>query len=236
MIKNRLWRSLTVWATRVRLRHKLVIALVIASVMSGLATYAALTRSPFFGNDPTTVMILSLLDLGFLVLLGTIVAQRILTIWTRRRRNQAGSRLHVRIISVFTLLAVAPAILVAMFAAIFFYFGVEAWFSNHVRTSLNESLEVAQAYLEEHKQVLRADALAMANDLNRQALLLSENPVRFAQVVSTQAYLRNLTEVIVFDGSGKILARSGLSFALSLEPVTTEMMQHAQKGDVVLLV
>ena len=92
-----------------------------------------------------------------------------------------------------------------------------------MRTSLNESLEVAQAYLEEHKQVLRADALAMANDLNRNAALLSEDPVRFAQAVSSQAYLRNLTEVIVFDGSGKILARSGLTFALTFEPITDEM-------------
>lgn len=229
-------RGLSVWAARVRLRHKLVIALVLASVASGLATYAAMTKTPFFGNDPTTVMILSLLDLGFLIMLGTIVSQRILTILMRRRDKQAGSRLQVRMVSVFTLLAVAPAILVAMFAAIFFYFGVEAWFSGHVRTSLNESLEVAQAYLKEHKQVLRADALAMANDLNRQAPILAEDPVRFAKLVSAQAYLRNLTEVIVFDGSGKILARSGLTFALTFEPVTEDMRKRAQSGDVVLLV
>jgi two-component system nitrogen regulation sensor histidine kinase NtrY len=224
------------WATRVRLRHKLILALIAASVASGIATYAAMTQSPFFSNDPTTVLILSMLDLGFMALLGAIVAQRIYSIWMKRRRNQAGSRLHVRMVSMFTLLAVAPALLVAMFAAIFFYFGVEAWFSQHVRTSLNESLEVAQAYLEEHKQVLRADALAMANDLNRQAVALSQNQVRFAQAVSTQAYIRKLTEVIVFDGSGKILARSGLSFALSLEPITPDMISHARKGDVALIV
>ena len=229
-------RQFSVWAARVRLRHRLVIALVIGSILSALATYGALTQAPFFGTDPSTVMYLSLLDLGFLILLGTIVAQRIIYIWMRRRRNQAGSRLHVRMVSVFALMAAAPALLVAMFAAIFFYFGVETWFSTHVRTSLNESLAVAQAYLEEHKQVLRADALAMGNDLNRQAVALSGNSARFAQVVSTQAYLRNLTEVIVFDGAGKILARSGLSFALSLEPVTPDMMKHAQQGDVVLVV
>jgi len=226
----------TEWAVRVRLRHNLIIALVVASVASCIATYAALTKAPFFGNDPSTIMILSLLDLGFLVLLGTIVTQRILALWMRRRRNMAGSKLQVRMISVFTLLAVAPAILVAMFAAIFFYFGVETWFSSHVRTSLNESLEVAQAYLEEHKQVLRGDVLSMANDLNRQAQVLSQDPVRFAQIVSAQAYLRNLTEVIVFDGSGKILARSGLTFALSFEPITDDMRRHAAQGDVVLIV
>jgi len=231
-----IWRRFSIWAARTGLRNKLAVGLISLSVASGIATYAALTQTPFFGTDPTTVTILLTLDLVFLVLLGTLVAQRIAVIWLKRRRKQAGSRLHVRMVGVFTLLAVAPALLVATFAAAFFYFGVEAWFSGHVKTSLNESLAVAQAYLEEHKQVLRADALAMANDLNRQAALFSEDPVRFAQVVSAQAYLRNLTEVIVFDGSGKILARSGLTFALSFEPVTDEMRARADKGDVVLIV
>lgn len=225
-----------IWAMRTRLRDKMVIALVIASAVSGLATYAALTRSPFFGDDPTTVTVLSLLDLTFLVLLGTVVTHRVYQAWKRRHRNLAGSKLQIRMISVFTLLAVAPAMLVAICAAAFFYLGVETWFSNHVRTSLNESLEVAQAYLEEHKQVLRADAMAMGNDLNRQAILLSQDPVRFNEVVSTQAYMRNLTEVIVFDGSGKIVARSGLTFALTFEPITDEMRARARQGDVVLLI
>lgn len=236
MISFSIFRRFSIWATRVGLRHKLAVSLSVAAVASSIATYAALTEAPFFRNDPTTVSVLLTLDLIFLMLLGTLVIQRIVMIWSRRRRNQAGSRLHVRMVSVFTLLAAAPAVLVAMFAVVFFYFGVETWFSSRVRTALDESLEVAQAYLTEHKQVLRADALAMANDLNRQAVILSEDPVRFAQAVSAQAYLRSLTEVIVFDGSGKILARSGLTFALSFEPITDEMRARARQGDVVLLV
>ena len=109
------------WSIRTRLRDKMVIALIMASVASGLATYAAMTRSPFFGSDPTTVMILSLLDLGFLVLLGTVVTHRVYNVWKRSHRNLAGSKLQVKMISVFTLLAVAPAMLVVMFAATFFY-------------------------------------------------------------------------------------------------------------------
>ncbi len=227
---------LSIWATRVGVRSKLAFTLVLMAVASSLATYGALTHTPFFGNDPTTVTVLLALDLVFLLLLGTLVAQRIYAIVIRRRRNQAGSRLHARMVSVFSLLAAAPAFIVAMFAAVFFYFGVEAWFSERVRTALDESQEVAQAYLREHQQVLRADALAMANDLNRQAPLIADDPVRFAQIVSAQAYLRSLTEVIVFDGTGKILARSGLTFALSFEPITEEMRERARNGEVVLLI
>lgn len=236
MIVSSLYRRLSVWASRIGLRNRLAVVFVVASVACSLATYAAMTKKPFFGDDPTTVSILLALDLAFLLLLGALVVQRILTIWMKRRRNQAGSRLHVRMVTGFTLLAAGPPLLVAMFAAIFFYYGVEAWFSERVHTALSESQEVAQAYLKEHQQVLRADALAMANDLNRQAVVLAEDPVRFAQIVSAQAYMRSLTEVIVFDGSGKILARSGLTFALSFEPITEDMRERARSGEVVLLI
>jgi len=223
-------------APLLKLRDRLAVILSIAAIIFGASTYAALTRTPFFGSDPTTVTVLLLLDLSVLLSLGTIVSRRIYAVWAKRRRNQAASRLHVRVVSVFTMLAAAPALLVAMFAAVFFYFGVEAWFSERVSTALDESQEVAQSYLKEHQQVLRADALSMANDLNRQAVRLSDDPVRLSQVVSAQAYLRSLTEVIVFDGAGKILARSGLTFALSFEPITDEMRERARQGEVVLVI
>jgi len=236
MIAPFLLRIRSLWRQRRGFRYYSAAIMSLVAVTLGVATYAALTRSPFFGNDPMTVTVLLGLDLLALLVLGTLVGKKIHTIIAKRRKNQAGSRLHVRVVSVFTMLAVAPAVLVAMFAAIFFYFGVEAWFSERVKTALDESQQVAQAYLQEHQQVLRADALAMANDLNRQAIRLSEDPVRLAQIVSAQAYLRSLTEVIVFDGAGKILARSGLTFALSFEPITDEMRERARQGEVVLVV
>lgn len=236
MIFEKRLRSFSGWTTRHGIRDNLAVFLSIAAIVLGASTYAALTRAPFFGNDPTTVTVLLLLDLVVMLLLGTLVAQRIWGIWGKRRKNMAASRLHVRVVSVFTMLAAAPAVLVAMFAGVFFYYGVEAWFSDRVHTALDESQSVAQAYLKEHQQVLRADAMAMANDLNRQAVRLAEDPVRLAQTVSAQAYLRSLTEVIVFDGTGKILARSGLTFALSFEPITDDMRERARAGDVVLVV
>jgi two-component system nitrogen regulation sensor histidine kinase NtrY len=222
------------WSNRVRLRARLAIALTIASCVAGIATYAALTESPPFGKDPTTVTSLLMLDLVLMLLLSALIIHRLVKLFVTRRRNQAGSRLHVKIVSVFTLLAVTPSIVVAVFAGLFFYFGVQAWFSDRVRTVVNESLVVAQSYLKEHQQVLRADALAMASDLNRESFKFSPGQPMFGQLVAAQASVRSLNEAIVFDGTGKILARSGLSFSLSLEPITPDMLERARKGEVVL--
>lgn len=230
-----LWRQFLVWAARRGLENKLAMALTLAALVAGVATYAALSESPPFGQDPDTVFLLLNLDLAILLLLGALIARRLVTLWVKRRRGQAGSRLHVRVVAMFSIVAVVPAILVAVFSALFFYFGIQSWFSDRISTAVNESLSVAQAYLSEHQQTLRADALSMANDLNREAPRLISEQAFFNQFVSTQAIVRNLTEALVFDGSGRTLARSSLTFALQFEPISEDLMAQARGGDVILL-
>ena len=222
------------WARRVGLSRKLAIALALAAVASGTATYIALTGASPFGPEPRTVLVSMLTNLVLLLLLGALVARRLVKLWAERRRGLAGSRLHTRTVAMFSLVAVAPAIIITVFSALFLNFGIQSWFSDRVRTALAESVYVAEAYLGEHRKVIRADVLAMANDLNRSADLLSRNPARFGQVVTGQAALRSLAEAIVFDRSGRVLARSPFSFALEFEQLPEEALERAGTGEVVL--
>ena len=63
----RLMRRLRIWAGSVALRRNIAIALAMAALASGIATYLALTESPPFGPDPSAV--LSLLNLDLVLLL-----------------------------------------------------------------------------------------------------------------------------------------------------------------------
>ncbi len=229
------WHQLGRWAARVGMGNTLALVLTVAALAAGTATYVALTEGPELGHDTDTIYLLLNLDLAILLMLGAVVARRLVALWARRRRGTAGSRLHVRLVALFSLVAVAPVILVAGFSALFFHLGVQSWFSERVSTAVNESLSVAQAYLQEHQQVLRADALAMANDINREAPRLIESNEFFNQFVSTQAVLRNLTEALIFDGSGRTLARSSLTFALQFETIAEDVLEQARRGEVVLL-
>ena len=69
---------------------------------------------------------------------------------------------------------------------------METWFSERVRTAVNASSVVAQSYLKEHQQNIRGIALAMANDLNRAAPRLRQDPGLVANVVTTLAEVRGL--------------------------------------------
>src|SRR5271168_2520909 len=228
-------RRMGIWAGRIGLGRKLAIALAIPALASGIATYLALTGAPPFGPHPGAVLALLNLDLILLLALGAVIAKRLIEVWAERRRGLAGSRLQIRLVVLFSLIAVMPTIIVAGFSYLFFSFGVESWFSDRVRTAITESLAVAEAYLHEHQQAIRADVLAMANDLNRDSVQLALNPQHLQQVVSAQAALRGLTEAMVFDRAGHMLARSSLSFALGFEPVPEEKMRLADEGDVAIM-
>ena len=62
-----------------------------------------------------------------------------------------------------------------------------------------QSLQVAQAYLEEHRNNIRADALAMANDLTRAGELLLPTRRALRPGAGDPDALRGLTEAVVFD-------------------------------------
>jgi two-component system, NtrC family, nitrogen regulation sensor histidine kinase NtrY len=230
-----LMRRVRVWAGRFGLGRKIAIALAIPALGSGIATYLALTGAPPFGPHPSAVLSLLNLDLILLLALGAVIAKRLVEVWAERRRGLAGSRLQIRLVMLFSLIAVLPTIIVAAFSYLFFSFGVESWFSDKVRTAISESLAVAEAYLHEHQQAIRADVLAMANDLNRDAVKLALSPQHLEQVVSAQAALRGLTEAMVFDRAGHVLARSSLSFVLGFEPIPDEAVQRADEGDVAIM-
>jgi two-component system, NtrC family, nitrogen regulation sensor histidine kinase NtrY len=228
-------RRFRVWADRVGLRRNIAIALAVAALGSGIATYLALTEAPPFGPGPAAILSLLNLDLVLLLLLGAVVIWRFVEVWAEGRRGLAGSQLQKRLVVLFCLIAVMPTGIVAAASYFFFSFGVEAWFSDRVRTAISESLAVAEAYLHEHQQAIRADVLAMANDLNRDAFKLALNPQRLEQVVSAQAALRGLTEAVVFDRAGRLLAKSSLSFTLGFEPVPEAAMRRADEGDVAIM-
>ena len=231
-------RVVIVWKVldrRYGLDRKLAFVVVLAAVVSGVVTVTAWTGSAEFGPDPETVIVLLYFDTVLLLLLGAIVVHKLVRVWAERRRGLAGSGLHVRIVILFSLVAVTPAILVAVFSALFLNFGIQAWFSERVRTAVEASSAVAQAYLGEHRQGIRAEAFAMANDLNRDASALMRNPSAFDELLGVQAALRSLTEAAVVDGSGRIVAHAPLSLTLELDLVPGEAIEQADAGQVVVL-
>ncbi|MPY75201.1 MAG: HAMP domain-containing protein [Alphaproteobacteria bacterium] len=226
---------LAAWAAGAHVGRILAISLAVAAVVAVSGTFAAIRGFPPFGSGPSQVLLWLYADLIVLLLLAVVIAWRVVALWVERRRGSAGSRLHVRMVRLFGFVSVVPAIIVALASVVFFNFGLQSWLSTQVRTVLEESVAVAEAYLYEHKQNIRADVLAMAQDLSRDVVSLEANPALFTRVVDFQSRVRELSEAVVFDGSGAVRARSGFSYLLEIDPIPPSAMELARKGEVAIV-
>ncbi len=207
-----------------------------AAVSAGVATFGAMTDNLPAAGDAWGLLLLLNLDLALLLTLVAVIARRLVYLWIASKRGKAGARLHARLVALFSILAVTPTIIIAVFSVIMFDMSLQGWFSDRGRTAVSESVAVAEAYLEEHREVIEADVLAMAQDLRRQGPGARFNPSRFNSLVATQAAIRALTEAVVFDGSGRMLARAGFSRLLSFQPQVPDWaLDEARRGKVVIL-
>jgi len=217
------------------------ILLAAVALALGFATFVLLSRGATLSLRPNLVFGLVLANLVALLLLGAALAARLTRVWVERRQGSAGARLHVRLVMMFGLVAVTPAIVVALFATAFFHLGIQAWFNDRVRTVLNESLEVSRGYLEEHRNNIRVDALAMANDLTRAGQIFADNPDAFGQILLTATALRGLTSAVLYEPSnGQVFASVGVPPSevmggLGADPVPPEATALARSGEVAVL-
>ena len=217
---------------RLRLGKVFGVALPVLAVASGVATYFALTDAGPLGTNQRNLNLLLYADLVLLLLLAFVVLRRIVKLGLARRRGSAGSRLHLRLSVLFGLMSITPTVLVLLFSILFFVNGMQAWFGDRIDNLVETAQAVAEGYLAEHQENIRVDALRMARDLNRDGPLLETNARLLHQAINLQAQLRGLSEAIVFDGTGKVMARSGFTLALENEPIDKEYLEAARNGEV----
>lgn len=234
--------ALAMLARKARLARIITTLLVALTILSVLATYAALTGFwPFTTDlDPGTWLAnldtILLVDLAIAAGLGLVVLGRIVAIAIERRRGQAGARLHARLVMLFGAVAVLPTVSIALFAALFIDLGIQGWFSGIVSGALDNSRSIAEAYLHEHEQTVRADVTAMAGDLTRDPEFRYGPRNVVATIVDQQRDLRRLNGVIIFStNSGAVIARSGDSASLEFDPVPGTAIDEARSGRVALL-
>ena len=233
---------------KVRARH-LSLSLVFLSITMGFATYWALVQQNLQALHPKSIQLIFNIDLGILSLAFIMVARHLSHLWRMHRRGTAGAILHTRLVVLFSILTVLPAIIMGLLMAFFFHAGVTTWFDDKVKTALSESRAVADAYLAEHKKVIRTTTDAMArtidrvltfNEQQRQKMGFSlsndQLPIssdQFHELVDEQARMRGLTEALVFNKSAQVLARSKLTFALEFQTVTPDDLRQSISGVVI---
>ncbi|MEM1307522.1 MAG: HAMP domain-containing protein, partial [Pseudomonadota bacterium] len=211
------------------------LALAIASVVSAFATYLILTNLTPFSPRGGVVWVVLLVNAALIIAMIAIIARQGVAIHRAWRERVAGARLHIRIVALFAVLATLPAFLLAIAATTTFTRAIDGWFAERTRTIMENSIDVANAYIEEHGQVIRTDVVNMARDLDDASAVRTESAERFRELVFVQAGLRDLPVAYVIDKTGKPLITAIENKKLPYRPPPKEVIDLAERGQVPLL-
>ena len=200
----------------------------------GAGVYGLFARIDYLSGNSPYIGVVFFSAVFALALLLVFVGRQVWRIWTERRQRMAGSQLHWRLAILFGGVTTLPAIIVALFAISVLDFSLRGWFAQRISTAIDQSVLIADAYYDEHSRSVRGQILAMANDINREATVLTGNAVLLEDFLNNQALLRNLSEAVIVDGTGQIVAKSRFSFSLTFSNLDESWLQRARSGEVVI--
>ena len=180
------------------------------ALLSAFTTFIVLADfTPVLPTHDVVVTLLLVNATTVLLLLGVIVRE-VWQVVQARRTGRAAARLHVRIVGLFSIIAAAPAILVAIVASVTLDRGLDRLFSTRTRAAIVNSLVVAEAYLRDHAQIVRSDIMLMATDISRAKPVFQQDHDKLPQYLTFQASVRGLAAAIVIDKDLNVIARANL--------------------------
>jgi len=217
---------------------QLAFGVAILAVLSGCATYALLTDIIPYHLSRGGQIALLVFNLALVLGLATAIGWRIARLAATGRSGRAGAKLHVRLVTWFSAIAVIPVILVAIFAAVTLNLGLDQMFSGRVKEALSNAVNVAQVYAREQQRSILDDAYQIANDIQNDPRLFDENKhVRadflFAKL-GTLTQNRGLQASYILDSKARVLGSSKLKSVKDPRPPAQADFARARENSIVI--
>ena len=202
------------------------------ALLSALLTFLVLTGLTSIEPTREVVSVFLAINAGTILLLIGIIVREVWQMIQARRRGRAAARLHVQIVSLFSIVAVLPAVLVSVVANVTIERGLDRLFSGPTKEVIQNSLIIARAYVQEHAQVIRGDILGMANDVSRVPLLFDQDRQSFLQLLTSSAAARNLPGAMLMgkDANPILSAETG-GVPLAFAPPAPEFLQNVNENE-----
>jgi two-component system nitrogen regulation sensor histidine kinase NtrY len=201
------------------------------ALLSACLTFIVLTGLTPIEPTPAVVYSFILINAATILLLVGIIVREVWQVMQARRRGRAAARLHIQIVGLFSIIAVLPAVLVAIVANVTIDRGLDRLFSGPTREAIENSLTIARAYAYEHAQLIRDDILGMANDIAHARPLYDQDRGTFRQLLTASAAARNLPGAMLIDKDRNILetAQTGINQTFVTPP--PEFLKNVKENE-----
>ena len=226
-------------ATTVRDGRRLLalpgIATIVGALIAAAMSFAVLLGLTPITPDSATTLTLIGINTAFILLLIGLIGRELHRIALARRTGKAASRLHVRIVTMFSLVAAIPAILVAIVASVTLDLGLDRWFEIRTKVIINSSLSIAEAYVTENARNLQGTTLSMAYDLDANRTVYGLDRTGFRTFLSQQALGRALNHAALIRSDGSVIMQAETQADFDMPAPPIEAVQTASDGLPVLI-
>jgi nitrogen fixation/metabolism regulation signal transduction histidine kinase len=187
-------------------RWIILLAIGVGAVLLYLLATASANTSAFASRYPLLLALNGVLAALLLFLVGYQAVQYI----QRLRRGVFGTRIALRLLGLFTLMAAVPGVLVYVVSVQFLTKSIESWFDVRVERALEGGLNLGRSSLDQQLKDLNAATVTMS-------MTLAEQPRRDAPRLLNQLREQaGVYELALFDQRGSVIAFSTASGAALL--------------------
>jgi two-component system nitrogen regulation sensor histidine kinase NtrY len=201
------------------------------ALLSTLLTFLVLTGLTRMQPTPEVEVYFLLVNTATILLLVGIIVREVWQVVQARRRGRAAARLHIQIVSLFSVIAVVPAVVMGMFAIVTIDRGFDRLFSGPTREVIQNSVTIARAYMNEHAQLIQGDILGMASDIARARPLYDQDRQSFRELLTASAASRNLPGAMMIDRDRNILETAETGVRLAFTPPEAEFLSSKVNED-----
>lgn len=141
---------------------------------------------------------------GFALLIGA----RLFHVWSDRRHQLAGSRTHMQLVGLFSLLAVVPAVIAFLFAFTILRASLNDVFSERIDKYQTTARDLANGLVGIKAAELEQRMRLIAQDLSRQedaGVGFEETPISFRRYLYAQAQIRGLSALYLVDSDHRVI-------------------------------
>jgi two-component system nitrogen regulation sensor histidine kinase NtrY len=183
-------------------------SLAVLAMLAGAATYAWLAGfAPGSFNTRGWITGLLVADLVIAVALVALMAVRLTQLWLDRRRGAAGSRLHMRLVLVFSAFTITPTLIVAIILSLV-VINLTDFVVKPAKASYEAARTIGEPVRRAREDEILRDIAAIASLLQNAGIDSVRDAQATNQLLERLVEGRPMIEAIVIDADKGVLARA----------------------------
>jgi PAS domain S-box-containing protein len=169
--------------------------------------------------------VLLLFNAAGLLLLTGLMGYQVYRLVTQYRARVAGSRLTLRLVALFVVLAVVPVSVVYYFSIQFLQSGIDSWFDVRIEQALEDALELSRASLDLRMREALRQTESMARELE------NVSPGLAALALTQLRATSDTDELLLIEGRGRIVASASLGASIIPDRPNETVMLQVRQGN-----